>query len=150
MSKPKIKSHFSDEWRDITERAIYATTKDEADACLMQMATMAQDDNPALSAEEAVRIQRGNLGYLAANFTHADRLRVEALYDTVHPEFGPAKEGPIPPTAAFRLGLYRGRVHALEEQLEHLLEVLDDEQFHFINKRTRLLLDDTIKPLEPK
>ena len=57
--------------------------------------------------EEAERIERDNLGYWAGYYDHKTRLRVEKLFDCVHPVIGRATE-PKTPEEIFQIGLRMG------------------------------------------
>ena len=56
------------------------------------------------SREEADRIQRGSLAYVAGYYDHDTRLRVEKLFNCTHPVFGAASDGAPSPTEAFEMG----------------------------------------------
>ena len=56
------------------------------------------------SREEAESTERQNLGYFAGYYDHETRLRVEQLFNCVHPIFGAAKEHIPIAEEAFELG----------------------------------------------
>jgi len=61
------------------------------------------------SREEAESIERQNLGYFAGYYDHDTRLRVERLFNCVHPILGAAIEHIPTSEEAFKAGLKLGR-----------------------------------------
>lgn len=65
--------------------------------------------------EEAIKIEKANLGYFAGYYNDETRLRVERLFCCAHPIFGSIADGKPTPEAAFRAGLAlatKGERHA--------------------------------------
>ena len=60
------------------------------------------------SKESVEKIQRGNLGYYAGYYDNETRLRVEKLFSTSHPIFGPATSGTPTAEEAFEIGKILG------------------------------------------
>lgn len=91
------------------DKAMEATTQDEADVILEQIVECACRISPQQLREEHERIQRSNLGYYAGYYSHEVRERVERLFDTEHPIFGKiAVNGPPTTKQAFELGRRMG------------------------------------------
>jgi len=61
------------------------------------------------SKEEAIEIEKKNLGYYAGYYDRATRLRVEDLFDCDHPFFGKAKDSEPTPEEAFNIGVKFGK-----------------------------------------
>ncbi len=61
-----------------------------------------------LSREAAVAQEKANLGYFAGYCDHETRLRVERLFDTVHPILGRADQGELTPQQVMGIGLALG------------------------------------------
>lgn len=55
------------------------------------------------SREEAEKIEKSNLGYYAGYYDNETRLRVEKLFNCIHPIFGSAIKPPTP-EEAFEMG----------------------------------------------
>lgn len=68
-----------------------------------------QESHPDENQESARDWARKAVAYWAGYFSHEVRLRVEKLYEAVHPCFGPATKGPVDPTQAFLLGMSMDR-----------------------------------------
>jgi hypothetical protein len=61
------------------------------------------------SREDAEKIERSNLGYMAGDYDAATRERVERLFKCRHPVFGAiAEKGQPTPEEAFRMGKRAG------------------------------------------
>ena len=88
-------------------RACEATTQEQADAILEECIRFGMESGK--SREESKRIQLSNIGYFAGYYGHEVRLRVERLYQTVHPIFGAAANGQPTPEEALRKGMELGR-----------------------------------------
>lgn len=61
------------------------------------------------SRKEAENIEQQNLGYYAGYYDHETRLRVERLFNCVHPIFGAVSEHIPTPEEAFELGRQFGK-----------------------------------------
>lgn len=82
--------------------AMKITDQEEADKYFLMLVGISMKDGQ--SREDAEKIQRANLGYFAGYYDHETRLRVEKLFNCVHPVFGPATNGPPSPEEAFKKG----------------------------------------------
>lgn len=63
------------------------------------------DQNPRNDTVTAEQIAKSNLGYYAGYYSHKTRIRVEQLFDCVHPIFGKAREHKPSAKEAFQLGV---------------------------------------------
>jgi hypothetical protein len=89
----------------------------EADAYFNKLVNHALRTGGVSCYDEAVRMERANLGYFAGYFDYQTRERVERLFKCAHPFFGSiAEKGEPSPDEAFRLGKLAGQ-EALIEQL---------------------------------
>jgi len=59
--------------------------------------------------EEAIEVEKINLGYYAGYYDMITRLRVEDLFDCTHPIFGNAKKGSPTLKEAFNAGVKLGK-----------------------------------------
>lgn len=63
-----------------------------------------------LNEDEAEAVVKENLGYYAGYFSNDVRVRVERLYNCIHPFFGSIeKNGPPSAEAAFQMGIALGQ-----------------------------------------
>lgn len=85
---------------EITDRA---EAEEYFKACVEHM----MDNNPQMSQEEAIKIEKSNLGYFAGYCDQETRERVESLFNAVHPIFGPA-EIKRTPEEILKLGMEMG------------------------------------------
>lgn len=58
-----------------------------------------------VSVEQAIIIEKNNIGYYAGYYDRNTRIRVEDLYDTQHPIFGKASKSIPTPEEAYLLGI---------------------------------------------
>lgn len=56
------------------------------------------------SREEATEIEKSNLGYYAGYYDHSTRIRVQELFEGIHPIFGSTEKGAPTPNEAFEAG----------------------------------------------
>lgn len=89
--------------------AMEVTTQGEADRIFAELVDTAMTANSALSTDEALRMERENLGYIAGYYRDDVRERVERLFNCAHPVFGPISEGKPTPEEAFKMGVEAGR-----------------------------------------
>ena len=68
--------------------------------------------------EEAESLEKKNIGYFAGYYDHETRMRVEQLYNCVHPIFGAAKDHIPTPKEAFEAGFKIGSTHLGKIQKE--------------------------------
>ena len=66
-----------------------------------------------LTFDEAVITSKDNLGYFAGYYDHETRLRVEELFDCVHPFLGPAKNGQPTPAECLQAGIKAAETHEI-------------------------------------
>lgn len=86
---------------EITEQdAADAWFEDAVEQCLR----MRVEEGRPCDRAEAENIQRQNLGYISGYYGEEVQRRVERLFDTHHPIFGPTSEGGITPEQAFEAG----------------------------------------------
>jgi len=87
--------------------AMTIMTQDEADEWLDWIVTdnMQHSNNSRITAD---KIERSNLAYYAGYSDHATRLRVEELFNCVHPALGPASKGEPTPMEALMVGMRMG------------------------------------------
>ena len=87
--------------------AMTITDQEEADEFLDKLVTfhMQHTTRSRISAEE---IERSNLAYYAGYFDEKTRIRVEQLFNCVHPVLGAAKNGSPTPEECFKLGMRLG------------------------------------------
>jgi len=85
------------------DTAMKITDPEEAkqyfEACVLH--NMLVSDN---SREKAIEIEKANLGYYAGYYNDETRARVEKLFDSTHPFFGPISKGKPTPQEAFDTG----------------------------------------------
>jgi hypothetical protein len=93
-------------------------TPEEAAAYMAELVRLSLLELPEQTPEQALAVQRENLGYFGGYLSHEDRLRLEELFGVQHPFFGPASAGPVDPDVAFAIGEKLGRRHAHGEH-EH-------------------------------
>ena len=88
--------------------AMEMETQEEADAYLEELVSMHIEET-GHSREEALKILRSNLGYVAGYYSAETRERVERLFKCAHPIFGPiAEKGQPSPEEAFEMGRTMG------------------------------------------
>ncbi|MBY0561451.1 hypothetical protein [Hyphomicrobium sp.] len=92
----------------LLQQAMEVQTRAEADACLDAMIVQLRKAMEGVSDAFLTVIAKRNVGYFAGYYDHATRLRVEELYDTVHPFLGAAKDGQKSPEEIFELGRRAG------------------------------------------
>lgn len=95
---------------DLYQPAMAIVTQAEADAYFEWLVHYQMERN-GISRETAERTQRINLGYWAGYYDHSTRLRVEALFRTVHPVLGAAADGELTPEQVFRKGVEWGEAN---------------------------------------
>ena len=88
---------------DKYDPAMKITDQAEADkyfeACVNHQVSFGQ-----CTRQEAIDIERSNLGYFAGYYDNETRERVERLFKCQHPIFGPISEGSPTPEEAFEMG----------------------------------------------
>lgn len=83
--------------------AMEIETQEEADAYLEKLVLMVAPGTPR---EEAIKIEKSNLGYYAGYYDYNVRERVERLFRCKHPVFGAiAENGPPSLKQAYEAGL---------------------------------------------
>jgi hypothetical protein len=86
------------------EAAMATVDQKEADALLESLVSLCRVET-GLSHEEALEIQRSNLGYIAGYYSAGTRERVERLFSCAHPFFGAiAEKGQPTAEEAFEIG----------------------------------------------
>jgi len=91
------------------EDAMEITTQEEADKFFKELVKEVMSENPGVSEEEVIQIQKSNLGYFAGYYSNETRERVERLFKCAHPYFGAiAEKGPPTPEEAFEMGIKIG------------------------------------------
>ena len=93
-------------------RAMTITDQKEADAYLSDLVIHCMGFGT--SADEAIDIEKSNLGYYAGYFDHETRLRVEKLFKCKHPILGDASKGEVSPRELFELGYHAGSARRKE------------------------------------
>lgn len=66
-------------------------------------------DLKKISREEIEEHAKSNIAYYAGYYSHETRLRVEKLFDCVHPLLGPASDGIVSAEQAFNAGVEYSR-----------------------------------------
>lgn len=101
---------MGDRTSELYERAIKATTQEQADECLDELVKLATCAPNSPAPPIAMKIVRSNLGYFAGYHGAECRERVERLYRCEHPVFGPIARVGSPTTwEAFQLGLLNAK-----------------------------------------
>jgi hypothetical protein len=87
--------------------AMSLTSQEDADQWLDWIVTdnMQHSNNSRITAE---KIERANLAYFAGYEDHQTRLRVEELFNCVHPALGPAKNGAPTAEECLKIGMQLG------------------------------------------
>jgi hypothetical protein len=98
--------------------AMTIETQEEADRYLEKLVFAIMVSRPELTDDEARELARSNLGYSAAYFDHATRLRVERLFRCEHPILGKAGVSPLPPEECFRIGMEWAKEHISRREFE--------------------------------
>lgn len=90
-----------------------ATPEDGA-LLLGALVRRAQSEDPTLTDEKALALQRANLGYLGGYCDVETQRRFERVFGAVHPVFGPIGGSDEPKTAAetFAMGVKIGATEA--------------------------------------
>lgn len=88
-------------------------TKQQANAALLHivqihLAAQRREGRPVESYTEALHSCKGNIAYMAGYHDHEVRVRVEYLFDAVHPLLGPAAMGRPSVEEAFEMGKRMG------------------------------------------
>lgn len=95
-------------YSEMFDAAMEATTQVEADRLLARLVDAVVEVR-GISAEEAACSVRRDLGYYAGYHSHDTRLRVEALFNCVHPYLGAAANGQLSGDEIQRIGIAMGR-----------------------------------------
>lgn len=95
-------------YAEMFEAAMKVETREAAEELLAAMVAIAQEvrgSDPEVTRKSVLR----DLAYYAGYHSHETRLRVEDLFNCVHPYLGPAKDGPLTAEQIFRMGMAIGR-----------------------------------------
>lgn len=84
--------------------AMEIQTKEKAKKYFELCVVHTLDVNKKLSREEAINIEKSNLGYYAGYYDSETRIRVEKLFGCQHPIFGPISQGEPTPKEAVDAG----------------------------------------------
>ncbi len=94
--------------KSLLERAMEATTQEEADAIFESLVKAGQLSGQ--TRKRAEKIQRHNLGYFSGYYSSEVQLRVEKLYKTHHPFLGPVGDGSSrTPDNCLKVGMEMGK-----------------------------------------
>lgn len=139
-------------------------TQEEADAFFLNCVMQTMKVKPELSVDEAVDIEKENIGYFSGYLGQEHQQRIEILFRCVHPIFGPYEESKnITPDQAFKLGqelVQKGNMRRFqqpkEEGFAEKLEVALELERNFENRiedireKTRIALEKERKLYETK
>ncbi len=89
------------------DKACRATNTQEATEALREIALLRRKHEDE-DLSQSLRWARDAICYWAGYFSHDVRLRVEKLYLSEHPIFGPATNGPMSQQDIFKLGVRIG------------------------------------------